>query len=153
EAIAADGAGNLFVADTANHTIRKIVIATGAVSTFAGVAGETGSAGGIGAQARFNAPSGIASDGVGDLYVADTRNQLIRLISLDSGDVVGIAGAVAPNCHFGDPGRLCFPRGVAVESGRVYIANTSEHAIAVLSDGLVPTLVGLRPEPGSNDGT
>ena len=54
--ITADGAGNLYVADSSNNTIRKVVIATGAVTTLAGVAGAAGSADGTGAAARFNGP-------------------------------------------------------------------------------------------------
>ena len=70
--MASDGAGNLFVADTYNNTIRKIVIATGAVTTLAGFPGGYGdSFDGKGAAARFNFPRGVASDGAGNLFVAD----------------------------------------------------------------------------------
>ncbi|MCU0292623.1 MAG: hypothetical protein MUF10_11650, partial [Thermoanaerobaculaceae bacterium] len=69
--VAVDGSGNLFVADTFNHTIRRIVVATGEVTTLAGTAGSSGSADGIGAAARFSFPYGVAVDGSGNLFVAD----------------------------------------------------------------------------------
>ncbi len=76
--ITGDGT-NLYVADTYNHTIRKIVIATGEVTTLAGTAGMSGSLDNTGAAARFYRPYGITSDGT-NLYVADTENHTIRKI-------------------------------------------------------------------------
>ena len=90
--IATDGAGNLYVADTGNSTIRKIVIATRAVTTFAGVAGETGSVDGTGAAARFTGPNAIASDGAGNLYVGD-GNGTIRKIAIASAAVSTVIGS------------------------------------------------------------
>src|SRR5439155_6426996 len=75
-ALSVDGNGNIFVADTANHTIRKI--AAGVVSTVAGSAGVSGSADGTGSTARFNNPSCAAADIAGNVYVADGGNHTIR---------------------------------------------------------------------------
>ena len=75
--ISGDGAGNLFVADTGNNTIRMITPA-GVVTTLGGFAGTAGSADGTGKVAQFSAPSGVAVDGTGNLYVADTGNNTIR---------------------------------------------------------------------------
>jgi hypothetical protein len=72
EGITSDGI-YLYVADTGNNTIRKIVISTKVVTTLAGVAGAVGTADGTGTAARFNYPTGIATDGT-DLYVSDTNN-------------------------------------------------------------------------------
>jgi sugar lactone lactonase YvrE len=76
--ITADGI-NLYVADTYNHTIRQIVIATGVVSTLAGTAGVFGLADGVGTTALFSSPQGITSDG-SSLYVVDSGNNIIRKI-------------------------------------------------------------------------
>jgi sugar lactone lactonase YvrE len=65
--LALDGAGNLYVADYLNYTIRKIVLATGAVSTIAGTPGQPGPSDGTGAAAHFNEPSGLTTDGAGNL--------------------------------------------------------------------------------------
>ena len=103
--ITGDGT-NLYVADTNNHTIRKIVIASGVVTTLAGTAGSLGSADGTGATARFNLPCGITSDGT-NLYVADTSNHTIRKIVIASGEVTtlevraGSSGS-APHENEGD---------------------------------------------------
>jgi DNA-binding beta-propeller fold protein YncE len=67
------------VTEEDNHTIRKIVIATGAVTTLAGTAGITGTTDATGADARFNGPHGITTDGT-NLYVTDTDNNTIRKI-------------------------------------------------------------------------
>jgi uncharacterized protein (DUF1499 family) len=85
-----DGAGNVFVADRGNDTIRKIT-PSGVVTTFAGTAGSSGSADGTGAAARFNGPNCVAVDGAGDVFVADTLNNTIRKIST-SGVVTTIVG-------------------------------------------------------------
>ena len=76
--IATDGT-NLFVADSNNQTIRKVVIATGVVTTIAGTAGSSGSTDNTGAAARFYYPYGIATDGT-NLFVADTNNRTIRKV-------------------------------------------------------------------------
>ena len=86
--IAADTAGNLYVADTNNSTIRKIT-AAGVVSTLAGTAGVIGSADGSGAAAQFNSPYGIAVDTAGNLYVADLSNSTIRKITQSSVSTIG----------------------------------------------------------------
>ena len=78
--VAFDSANNIYVADTGNHTIRKITPA-GVVSTFAGLAGVPGSVDGTGSAARFNSPIGVALDGAGNLYVGDADNDTIRKIN------------------------------------------------------------------------
>ena len=76
----ADGTGNLYVADGANYTIRKVVVATRVVTTIAGTSGTWGSTDGTGAAALFDGPSGVALDGAGNLYVADPGNHTIRKV-------------------------------------------------------------------------
>src|SRR5712675_1171564 len=75
--VATDSSGNVYVADSYNHTIRKITPA-GVVTTLAGLAGITGSADGTGSAARFSHPWGMATDSSGNVYVADSFNDTIR---------------------------------------------------------------------------
>src|SRR5207253_833342 len=77
--IAVDSAGNVFVADSSNNTIRKIT-PNRVVSTFAGSPGIAGSVDGNGSEARFNFPTGVAVDLAGNVYVADNGNNTIRKI-------------------------------------------------------------------------
>src|SRR6185369_7898734 len=124
--VASDGAGNLFVADTDNHVVRKVVIATGAVTTFAGTAGSSGSADAVGVAAAFNHPSGIASDGAGNLYVADTDNSTIRRVVIASAQVSTLAGAVStPGSTDGTGGvaRFNHPAGLTFDSGALYVTD------------------------------
>ena len=79
--LALDGAGNLYVADCINHTIRKIAIATATVTTLAGQAGSVGYADGAGTAARFNFPFGLAIDGSGNLVVGDLGNSTLRRVT------------------------------------------------------------------------
>ena len=84
-----NAAGIVYVADSHNHTIRKIT-PDGAVSTLAGLAGNVGSGDGTGSAARFNIPSGVAVDSAGNVYVADRGNHTIRNITPDG--VVSTSG-------------------------------------------------------------
>ena len=117
--LAIDGAGNLFVADTGNHTIRKIEIATGTTTTIAGMAEVPGTADDIGELARFNGPRGLAIDGAGNLFVADMGNHVVRRIDLTTGAVMTVVGTparakVAPGPL---PAGLNHPTGVALGTG------------------------------------
>jgi sugar lactone lactonase YvrE len=156
-AVAVDNAGNVYVADTDNHTIRKIVASTGAVTTFAGAAGISGSADGVGSDARFNNPSGVAVDGAGNVYVADTMNHTLRQItSLGAVSTLagsaGIAGSLDGSCA---AARFDGPQGLAVDAGgNLYVADTNNHTIRKIapSTSLVTTVAGLAGIPGAADG-
>ncbi len=122
-AVAADG--SVFVADTSNNSIRKIT-AAGVVSTFAGAIanglGVTGSADGIGAAASFNKPIGIAVDSSGNVYVADSGNNTIRVIN-QSGVVstfVGSAKSIG-NLPGPLPASLASPTSVTIFGSSLYI--------------------------------
>jgi hypothetical protein len=128
---AVDHSGNVYVADTGNHTIRKIT-ADGVVTTLAGLAGISGSADGTGSAARFNGPCGVAVDRSGTVYVADTGNHTIRKITADG--VVSTVAGLASNAGFvdgtGSVVRFNAPLGVAVDSvGAIYVADTGNNAI------------------------
>src|SRR5206468_4905818 len=93
--VAVDSAGNVYVADTANETIRKITPA-GVVTTLAGTAGQAGTADGNGSAARFNKPIGVAVDTAANIYVADELSHTIRKIT-PAGAVTTPAGRAGPH--------------------------------------------------------
>lgn len=154
--ITTDGA-NLYVADTNNHTIRQIVIATGVVTTLAGTARSSGSADGTGGDARFNFPLGITTDGT-SLYVADTSNHTIRRIVIATGIVTTLAGTAGSPGWTDVPGaeaRFNFPQGITTDGTNLYVAETANHTIrrVVIATGEVTTLAGSAGAIGSTNGT
>jgi sugar lactone lactonase YvrE len=154
--ITTDGT-NLYVADTVNNTIRKIVISTGAVTTLAGTAGIPGSADGTGSAAGFNWPYGITTDGT-NLYVADTYNYTIRKIVISTGAVTtlaGTAGLPGSADGTGSAARFYRPSGITVDGTNLYVADTYNYTIRkiVISTGAVTTLAGTAGSIGSADGT
>ena len=141
--IALDSSGNLFVADTGNHAIRSVSSA-GVVTTLAG-SGLSGFADGTGAAARFNRPQGLAVGANGNIYVADTGNHAIRVIT-PGGVVTTLAGRPSSGFVNGPVASAKFstPQGIAVDtSGSVFVADTNNDAIRVISvAGIVSTLAG-----------
>ena len=159
-AIASDAAGNLYLADYGNNAIRKITLA-GEVTTIAGN-GLCGSSDGTGSVARFCTPAGITVDTSGDLYVADTGNQIIRKILMPFGTVTPIAGTVGPPgppCGgmdgIGTAAVFCNPSGIAMDAaGNLYVSDTQNHAIRKITPSLVvSTFAGVLGSAGSADGT
>jgi hypothetical protein len=125
--IAVDGAGNLYVSDTFNDTIRKVT-PEGTVTTLAGSAGIVGSADGMGSAARFYHPSGIAIDASGNLFVADTGNNTVRKIA-PGGMVSTYAGTASATPGYLDgpaaTAQFSGPTGVAVDpEGNIYVGDT-----------------------------
>ncbi|MET3131360.1 sugar lactone lactonase YvrE [Oxalobacteraceae bacterium GrIS 1.11] len=139
--VALDRAGNLYVADTGNHAIRKVT-PDGVVSTLAGD-GVAGFRDGKGAAARFNGPVGVAVGPDGNVYVADTYNDRIRRIGPD-GQVSTLAGDGRPGRRDGAAAQAQFdtPCALALDgAGQIFIADTQNYAIRKLGlDGLVTTL-------------
>ncbi|MCI0540006.1 MAG: SBBP repeat-containing protein [Verrucomicrobiales bacterium] len=126
--VAVDSATNIYVADTWNHTIRKVTPAR-VVTTLGGKAGSAGSGDGTGNTARFNFPSGMAVDGAGNVYVADSYNNTIRkLTPIGTNWVVttlgGMPGFYGTADGTGSTARFSNPNGVAVDSaGNLYVAD------------------------------
>jgi len=154
--VGVDSSGNVYVADTLSQTIRKITPA-GAVTTLAGSAAAPGSADGTNNAARFYDPFGVAVDGAGNVYVADTGNNTIRKIT-SSGVVTtlaGLAGTIGGADGTNSAARFNGPSGVAVDSsGNVYVADNYNHTIRKITPaGAVTTLAGLSGVPGGADGT
>jgi sugar lactone lactonase YvrE len=133
EGIAIDGAGNLYVTDMGNSTVRKITPA-GVVSTLAGTAGVIGSADGTGSAASFNQPQGVAVDGAGNVYVVDTRNSTIRVITPAGvvSTLVGTPGLIG--IKLGTSPELAFPRYVAISGHALVITDTD--AILLLQNAV-----------------
>jgi sugar lactone lactonase YvrE len=153
--LAADASGNLYVGDRNNHRIRKIVVATGVVTTVAG--STAGFLDATGTAAQFNNPYGVALDGSGNLYVADLNNNRIRTVVVATGAVSTLAGngANAYADGIGTAAQLNGPMGVAADaSGNVYVADRSNHRLRkiVVATGVVSTLAGSGTS-GFVDGT
>lgn len=155
-AIAIDGNGNVFVSDLVNRVIRRIA-PDGTVSTFAGTVGQQGATDGTGATARFTAPMGITVDSQNNLYVADQGGSTIRKIT-PAGVVSTLAGKGKQNGATDGTGadaRFNAPEGVAVApDGMIYVADTANQLIRrITPDGVVSTVAGVAGEKGSTDGT
>ncbi len=155
-ALARDAAGNLYVSDAQSHVIRRVTSA-GVVTTFAGTAGSAGDADGTGAAARFNQPAGLAFDGAGNLYVADSGNHTIRRIT-PAGAVTTFAGVPGVNGVFDAVGLdalLAQPTGLALAAdGNLYFSDVGNSTVRRLAlDGTVTTIAGLTRISGLKDGT
>ncbi len=156
--ITTDGA-NLYVADSYNSTIRKIVIATGAVTTLAGAAGKFGSTDGTGAAASFFAPYGITTDGA-NLYVCDLGNNTIRKIVIATGAVTTLAGIPPPALPgstdgTGTAASFNSPNDITTDGTNLYVSDSENSTIRkiVIATGAVTTLAGTALKTGSTDAT
>jgi gliding motility-associated-like protein len=150
--MATDAAGNIYVGDDVNSTIRKISPA-GLVTTLAG-SGAHGNTNGAGTNASFNAPFGVAVDGAGNVYVADEGNNLIRKIT-PAGDVTTLAGSgVASSVNSnGLSASFDHPYGVAVDAaGNVYVAEGVNNLIRKITPAADVTTFAGSGSPGSVNG-
>ncbi len=158
-AVAVDGSGDLFIADTGNNVIRKVNAATGLITTVAGGGSPSSGIGngGPATQAELSNPTSVAVDSFGNLFIADAGNNVIREVS--GGVINTVAGGGSPSSGVGDGGpatqaELSNPTGVAVDaSGNFYIADAGNNVIREVSGGVINTVAGGgSPSSGIGDG-
>jgi sugar lactone lactonase YvrE len=153
--VTVDGAGTIYVANTGDHTI-KAIATDGAVRLVAGIPGSRGSEDGPAAAARFNGPTGVAVDGDGNVYVADSGNSTIRKITPSGvvGTLAGTAGRTGSADGTGPAASFWWPFGVAVDAGgMVYVSDTINHTIRKITPaGEVTTLAGSANKSEGADG-
>jgi len=145
--LALDGSGNLFIADTGNHRIRRVDGRTGIITTVAGN-GEAGFSGdgGPAVAAALNSPRAVAISG-SSLFIADSSNNRIRRVDLVTGMMTTIAGN-GQQAYSGDNGAagaaaLNFPLDIQLDvQGRLFIADTFNHRIRVVVNGIIRTVAG-----------
>ncbi len=157
-AVAANG--DVYFVDVNNVRVRMIDATTGNITTVAGV-GTTGFSGdgGLATAAEFDVPRGLALDGSGNLYIADSGNDRIRMIDATTGNISTVAG-VGTDGYSGDgasamAAELDNPHGVAVDSaGDLYIADTDNHTIRKVDSttGFISSVVGNGTQGATGDG-
>jgi hypothetical protein len=153
-----DSSGNLYIADTLNNRIRFINASTHVISTFAGTgnAGYTGD-NGPATSATLDGPTGVAIDSAGDVFIADTNNQVIREVLAASGNVITYAGT-GKSCALGNPTNPCGDNGPATSatftdplaialdsSNNLYVADYSVHRVREVnaSTQIITTIAGV----------
>ena len=153
--IAVDTAGNLYVADSGNDTIRKITPA-GVVSTLAGTAKAAGRVDGAGSAARFDGPTGITVDALGNVYVCDSQNNAIRKVTSAGvvSTIAGFTGTQGSADGAANAASFYDPIGIAVDSsGNLFIGDAGNGTIRKITpSGVVSTLAGSVGLYGSTDG-
>ena len=147
--VAVDSVGNIYIADTNNHRIRKIDISTNIITTVAGngTAAYSGD-GGLATLASLNSPYGVAVDAAGNIYIADTYNNRIRKVNI-AGNISTVAGGDVYD-YSGDGGSalgaaMRYPFGVALDNaGNIYISDRFNNCIrkVTVADGKISTIAG-----------
>jgi len=164
-----DSHGNLYIADTDDSKIRCVIVTPGGcfssgfpVGSITTVAGNgTGGYSGdnaAAASAELNLPGGLYVDGMGNLFIADTNNSVIREVLASTGNIQTVAGVqytFQATCNFsGDnslatSAQLCLPEAVYLDNlGNLYIADTENHAIREVIAGTIQTIAGTGGTPG-----
>jgi len=155
QALAFDSAGNLYIADTGNHRIRKIT--GGTITTVAGDGEQifTGD-GGAATAAGLDSPGGLALDASNNLYIGDTHNQRVRVVSATTAIITTFAGNGSKSFS-GDSGAasaaaLARPRGLAFDAtGVLYIADTDNNRVRTVTGATISTLAGDGEQGFSGD--
>jgi uncharacterized protein (TIGR03437 family) len=154
-AVAVDAAGDVYIADTGNGRILKVAPAGSITRTTTvagtGVNGYTGD-GGPATSAQLSSPAGVAADAAGNVYIADTNNQRIRMVSAATGIITTVAGT-GRSGYAGDGGasasaQLSFPRGILLDaSGNIYISDAQNNVIRLLTPA-PPSIGGVVTASG-----
>ena len=158
-AITLDTTGNLYIADTANHRIRRIDATTGIITTIAGngtqgYSGDSGQA----TAASIDSPTGLAVDTTGNLYLADTHNHRIRKITSSTGLITTIAGTgtlgQSGDAALATNAQLALPHGLTIDpAGNLYLADTANHRIRRIdaTTGIITNIAGTGTQGYSGD--
>ena len=160
--MAVDNAGNVFISDTGNCIVRRIDKVTGYVSTVAGTDPSPTPNCGSGTDNTYatfsllSSNTGIALDAAGNLYIADTGNNAVRMVSASTAYINTVAGTLNSAGFSGNPAAaagalLNAPQGIAVDGfGNLYIADTGNYIIRMVSaaNGLIKTIAGLATQQG-----
>jgi hypothetical protein len=154
-----DATQNIFISDTGNSFVRVVSALSGSISLFAGngFLGFSGD-GAAGTNAALFLPAGVGTDGVGDIFIADTQNNAIRELVASTGLMQTVAGRGGAACNFSGNGvsatqsaLLCSPADVVVDGfGNIFIADTGNHVVreVVFSTGNIQTVAGIGGSPG-----
>jgi sugar lactone lactonase YvrE len=156
--LAVDSTGNLYIAESFNHIIRRVDAVTGIITTVAGVGtavNPTGAYSGDGGPAKsasLNSPKGVAVDKLGNIYIADTSNHSIRMVEASNGNIYHLSGGLPE--FSGDNGpagsaQLNAPTGVTLDAaGNLYIADSKNNRVRKIIESIVPT-VAISPAAGT----
>ncbi|HEY4008765.1 MAG TPA: Ig-like domain repeat protein, partial [Acidobacteriaceae bacterium] len=157
--LAIDGAGNIYFADSGNDVIRRIDAVTNVITTIAGMPGSAGFAGDGGAAtaARLSGPQGVAFDAAGNLFIADTGNDIVRKVDATNGTISTVAGEPGEAAYTGEgtatANMLNMPWSVAIgPDGALYIADTGNSRIRRVIGGVISTVAGSNYQTFGGDG-
>ena len=158
--ITVDAAGNLYIADSGNNRVRKVDAVSGLITTMAGPGSGSLADGGPAVSATLSNPSDVALDSAGNLYIADTYNNRIRKVDL-SGTITTVVGGGTPTAGTDGLGNgglatnalLSRPYGITFDSsGTLYIADTYNHLIREVNNGIISVVAGNGNPTYSGDG-
>jgi N-acetylneuraminic acid mutarotase len=160
-ALALDGTGNLYIADTSNYRIRKVAVSSGVITTVAGdgTQGNSGD-GGLATSAQLGRPTGIAVDAAGNIYIADPYSNTVRKVTASTGIISLVAGGAGASYPAGDGGPasaagLNGPGDIAVDgAGNLYIVDQNNAVVrkVTASTGIITTVAGNNTWGFSGDG-